>query len=68
MNRPDTKTQKQMIMKMAASIIQDQVDYCESVSEQHRERGNLEIADKWSENIATYKQMIEKIDENMGCW
>lgn len=68
MNRPDTGTQRNMIVEMAAAIVASKADYCARVAEQYREKSNASMAAHWQSKADAMLQALAVLDANAGCW
>lgn len=66
--RPDTGTQRNMVMEMAASIMYNKADYCQCVADQLAEKGNAVSAAKWSKDAQDIRVAVALIDSRMGSW
>ena len=69
MKRPDTGTRRNMIMEMAASIMQDKYEshamIIEMLEEQNKKADTVAILKKEKKAMAS---AIKLMDERAGCW
>lgn len=68
MNRPDTGTQRNMVVEMAAAIVESKADYCECVAGLHEEKGDTVTANTWRMRAAACRTAVAVLDEMAGCW
>lgn len=66
--RPDTGTQRNMIMEIAASIMSNSAQFNELVADQHRKKGKVVEAEHWQKEAQEIRTAIATIDRLMGCW
>lgn len=67
MSRPDTGTRNNMIMQMAAAILNNKAEYCGLVAEQFEEKSDEQAA-TWRSRQHAFLVARDIIDDNAGCW
>lgn len=68
MNRPDTGTQRNTIVELAAAIMTSKADQMKSVADQLFEKGDIEASCHWSGKAQEIYDAVSVMDEHAGCW
>ena len=67
-NRPDTGTQRNTIIWLAAGIVSFKVEELQCIADQFKEKGDLERYEKLSKQAEEMRQVVKVLDEHAGCW
>lgn len=68
MNRPDTGTQRNVIVNLAAAVMANKADEMQSIADQFFEKGDIEASCHWSNKAQKVYDAVSVMDEHAGCW